>query len=401
MEDFYTKCLTSNSDSVCYLGYFFLLFELLLLGFNIYAFIKMTRYYKKMNFENTIILLSAIQSIVLLIQILTSKYYFISNFLFIQILVMFLINNKFRKISIGYINIKYAYINTLILAINITYFAIYNVIYVIILSNSDNHFINNLDPEKNFKLNIFYYILEICASFFLAYHCLIFLGFIKEGGTNATKDPNTNSNDKIKDNKGNEKKALAKRKSLEFLGINMIGDGLFYLIKRKQLSLLFIGNLICSFLEFLFDIIINFMDSENDAFYFLRYMYDFIFFIQNSIIFISFYWLIRDQYSSIKESHFTKSVEKIENLIDDKYIEEEENSIKGENKRISVYLNDDKNLYKKTSLESNGDDEKNKRKEIKGKESAKRKVSRSSTFDENEEINDGPDVINIEDIPIN
>ena len=143
------------------------------------------------------------------------------------------------------------------------------------------------------------------------------------------------------------------------------------------------------------------MDSENDAFYLLRYMYDFIFFIQNSIIFISFYWLIRDQYSSIKESHFTKSVEKIENLIDDKYIEEEENSIKGENKRISVYLNDDKNLYKKTSLESNGDNEKNKRKDIKGKENVKRKVSRSSTFDENEEINSGPDVINIEDIPIN
>ena len=180
----------------------------------------------------------------------------------------------------------------------------------------------------------------------------------------------------------------------------MIGDGMFYLIKKKQLSLLYLGNIICSILEFIFDIILNFIDSEKDLFYLLRYTYDVIFFIQNSIIFISFYWLIREQYSSNKEKNILNKEEKIENLIDDKFIEEEANNIEGENKRIATYLNEEKIVYRKASSESNGYEDKNKIKSNEDKGSTKRKVSRSSTFDENEEIN-GPKIANIDDIPIN
>lgn len=65
----------------------------------------MTNYYGKMNFENTLLLLSSIQSILLLIEIIISKNILISFFIFIQILSMCLINFKFKKISLGFITI--------------------------------------------------------------------------------------------------------------------------------------------------------------------------------------------------------------------------------------------------------------------------------------------------------
>ena len=61
MRGFYSKCFTSNFENFCYFCFLDLLFGLFLLIFNIFAFAQMTKYYGKMNFENTMILLSSIQ----------------------------------------------------------------------------------------------------------------------------------------------------------------------------------------------------------------------------------------------------------------------------------------------------------------------------------------------------
>ena len=371
MEKFYDKCFISDFEKICYFGYFFLLFGICLFIFNVSAFIKMTKYYGKMNFENTILLLSSIQSIAILIKMFFSSNYFICIFLFFQILSMCLLNNKFRKISKGYVIIKYKYVTKMIIIINAIYFVIYNVSKI--LKSSLNLF----------YLNIFYYLLEICSSFLLAYHCCIFLGFI-----------NNNQLDKNKEEKNNDIKPEEKSGDN-----NMIGDGLFYLIKKKQLSLLYLANIICSFLEFIFDIILNFLDSDKSFFYLMNYIYDFLFFIHNSIIFISFYWLIRRQYSSKPEKYLKKSEENTEKLIDDQFIEGEANSFEVENKRITRYLNSDKNLIRKISTESS-ESEGSTSKKSSEKEGIKRKISRNSTFDENDEMT-GPNVINIEDLPSN
>ena len=384
MDDFYNKCLTSSIEKICYFGYFFLLFGIILFLLNIYAVIKMTIYYGKMNFENTILLLSSIQSLLLIIQMITSYNYFISIFLFIQILAMCLINNKFKKISEGYIDIKYTNVTKIIIVINIVYLIVFNIIYKFITTN------------HLFYSNIVYYLLEIGTSFFLAYHCRIFLDYIKQDTSKDKKKPPTNENVDI------NKKPPERKISDKGLIIITTGDELFYLIKKRQLTLLYLSNIICSFLEFLFEFILNFMNPNENSFYLVNYLYHFIFFIHNSIIFICFYWIVREQYSSNLETNIIgNKEEKKEKLIDNQFIKEEKINIKEENERITGYLNDDKALLRKTSTESSEGEDKNKGKENEvNKKGIVRKISRNDTFDENEEIT-VPNLINIEDLPSN
>ena len=369
MEGFLSKCFLINCDKSCYLGYVFFFIGIIIMILNLFAFLKMTRYYGKMNFENTILFLSFIQSVVLLIQMISSFNILICVFFFIQILSMCLLNNKFRKISRGFITFKYEKVTKAIIAINIIYVIIYIIICILGYS---------LDL---IYLSLFYYLLEIVTSFFLAYHCCVFLSLIKQDKSNENKNTTLD----VQQNKQN------------FLGINLIGDGLFYLIKKKQLSLLYLGNIICSFIEFILDICMN---LKSDYLYYFYFIFFFICFIHNSNIFISFYFIIREQYSSKKEKYSYNNDIHNENIIDDKFIEEEATHIEGENKRISFYLNEDKKDNRKLSNESNEYD-KNKRKlSDNEKEEVKRKPSRTSTFGDNDDLV-GPNTINIEDIPSN
>lgn len=359
MKNFFDKCISSEFDNSCYFGYFVLVFGLFVLLSNLYAFLKMTKYYGKMNFENTILLLSLIQSIILLFQMILSYEFFECLFIFIQILSMTLINYKFEKISIGYINIKYSLLNKVILGINIIYLIIYFTLLI-------PQYVKNL-----FYLNIFYFILEIFSSFYLKYHCSIFLNLIKQ------------DKKKLKEKKEQKDNLVENNKNLEnFIGINMIGEGLFYLIKKRQLSLIYFSNLLLSIIEFILDIIFNFHEQISSHLYLIFYIDFFVYFIHNIIIFISFYWMVRKQYISNNEKNIIANEVKNENLIDEKFIEEEESHIEEENKRITKYLNDEKNSSRAT-----------KNKIIGGKindndnDSIRKQSSRNSTFDENDNTN--------------
>ena len=144
------------------------------------------------------------------------------------------------------------------------------------------------------------------------------------------------------------------------------------------------------------------MNPNENSFYLVNQLYHFIFFIHNSIIFICFYWIVREQYSSNLETNIIgNKEEKKEKLIDNQFIKEEKINIKEENERITGYLNDDKALLRKTSTESSEGEDKNKGKENEvNKKGIVRKISRNDTFDENEEIT-VPNLINIEDLPSN
>jgi hypothetical protein len=369
METFLNKCIVSDFEKSCYEGYAILFIGFIIIIFNIIAFIKMTKYYGKMNFENTVLLLSFVQSTTLFIQMISSCFFFICVFFFIQILTMCLINNKFRKISRGYVTIKYNVVTKLIIVINALYFVAYVALFI-------------LDKLDLFYLNILYYALEIITSFFLAYHCCVFLGLIKQ-------DKHDKQEEGEKEEKNNKE---------NFLGINLIGDGLFYLIKKRQLSCLYLINIICSFLEFILDTTI-YATKNSSYFYYIYYSFYFICFFHNFNIFISFYWIIREQYNPNKERFSKLNEEKNERIIDEKFIEDEANNIEGENRRITIYLNDDKKVNRKLSSISNISNESDKMKrKISDNDNdieVKRKASRTSTFDENDETN----VIRIEDIP--
>ena len=108
-----------------------------------------------------------------------------------------------------------------------------------------------------FYLSIFYYLLEIFSSCLMSYNCCVFLQIIKR------YQLDMNEIQKIKEyNKENEN-----INSPTFLKFNMVGDGLFYLIKKKQISLLYLGNILCTFFEFGFDFVITFILKDNPNIY--------------------------------------------------------------------------------------------------------------------------------------
>ena len=356
MESFLSKCFISNAENSCYVGYIILLIGVIIIILNLIAFIQMTIFYGKMNFENTLLLLSSVQSITLLVEVISSYHYYICIFIFFQIIIMCLINIKFRKISRDYLNIKYHILTNVIIVVNLLFFIICIIIWAI-------------DYELDFfYIKIFYYILQTITSFLLAYYCCVFLGLINN-------DKQTKEKNGIKDNSPDN---------------SLMNDGLFYLIKQKQLSVLYLTNIICSLLELIVDCLDFNINSD-----YLYYLFFLICFIHNNCIFISFYWIIRKQYAPKRESIKINGENKRHTLIDSNYIEKEESNIEEENKRIVGYLNDDKNSRKMSNVGSNDLDKNNRKLSENDKENIIRKPSRSSTFGENDLNN----VIIIEDNP--
>ena len=310
-DTFYEKCFISKFPHVCFEGFSVLLFGFLFSILNLYAFIRMTKYYGKMNFENTVLLFSAIQSIFLIIEMIISENILISVFIFIQISSMCLINYKFKKISKGFVNLKYNYLTIIIAVVNTVYLFVFFAIYIIERLN----FIDKI----SFYIITFYYILELLSSFLLSYNCCVFLGLMK--------------NYQIKDKKKES--------------TNLVGNGLFYLIKKRQITLLYMGNILCSFFDFGFNFAMTFIIDKNrkeNDFYYVYYSFFLLCFIHNSINYISFYWMIREQYSKEQDIEISEEYEEDENaddnILDQKFIEGEIFEIKKENTKIAGYIDD-------------------------------------------------------------
>jgi len=335
-SSFHNQCFQNNSELSfsCYEGFAVIFFGILLFSFNSFAFIKMTQFYKKMNFENTFLLLSTIQSLVLIIELTLFQDFLIGIFYFIQILSMCLINLKFKNTSKGFVHVKYINTTKIIIVINTLYIFIYFILYFITRSIADLHIM---------YFKIIFYILEVISCFLLTYVCCIFLGIIniqqhqkeeKAKKNEINEKENTNN---IKSKSSDSKKNIANP--------NMAGDGKFYSIKKKQFNLIYIGNIIFISLELILDIavfvIIKYFDEK-----YLNYVRGFYFlvcFLNNSIIFISFYWIVRAQYDfQPKQGGIDiEYTEQIDGLIDDKEIEEDVINNEKENKKLSDYLDDD------------------------------------------------------------
>ena len=290
-DPFYQKCFISHFENHCFAG-----FSILFLGFmffliHLYAFIIMTKYYGKMNFENTILLLSLIQMILLIIELILTESLSISGFIFIQILSMCLINFKFKKISKGFVNLRFFHFTIITGVINIVYLFI--VIIFFIISK-----IKNIKNIEIFYFNIFYYLLELLSSILLSYNCCVFLDLIKPNQQN-NKTKNEKNNNNIIEVDDNIKKLI----NLSHMNKD-IGDGLFYLIKKRQFSLLYLGNILCTIFAFIIDGILTAVHGDlkrkNKLYNYLYYVYFLLCYIHNSINFICFYWMIREQYQKKK-----------------------------------------------------------------------------------------------------
>ena len=163
-SNFLNKCMKiSITDESCLLGSSVLLISIILLFLNVYALIKMTKFYKKMNFENTIILLSIIQTITLQFVLITSYDIFFEAFFLVQIFIISLIIRKFIILAIE--PKTFFDKNGIFLLLNILNVLIF-LIYPLYL---------NIFKGHHLYVKLFYRIFHALSTCILSYYCIFFI----------------------------------------------------------------------------------------------------------------------------------------------------------------------------------------------------------------------------------
>ena len=345
--NFITQCINiSLFDESCILGSSVSIISLILLGINIFAFIKMTKFYKKMNFENTIILLSIFQTIILQFVLITLYDIFFESFFLVQIFIISLIIRKF--IILAGEPKTFFDKNGLFIILNILNLLIF-LIYPIYLSILSGH---------HLYVKLFYRIFHAITVCILSYYCCFFINLTAKYKEDYIKsyyflyEANIANNDiiNVNENQNNGSKSD-----------NNINKGeVFYHKKKKQIRYLYVVNLLCAFVEIVFTITRNFILNEyysdndyqtipikicGDVIY---YIYLFVCFLNISVNFLCFYFFIRHQYNKDFKKYIKKPEKKI---IDENYIESQEDVKKSDNPEVNAFLFNDSSAAKKKDEE--------------------------------------------------
>ena len=329
----------SLSDESCIMGIIIFVISFIPLFFNVYAFAKMTIFYKKLNFENSIILIAAIEIFILEFTLTTSFDIFLEFFFFLQI---FSISWLIKKFSNLIKDIKSIFKkNILFISINIINLVIF-IVYIICM----------IRAEKNiYILNLIYKIFYFISTCLLGYICIfmnrlilkhkleylenynnLFEPYLLIMDNNDLIDFESLNSDGTKENSNNINSSN-KNDNINENQKEYIKKGeVFYHIKKRQNKCLFIINSLCSFLELIFTIIRYFSINEDflEDIYkivpltllseILFYFFILICFINVSAIFFSFYYYIRRQYSRNPKVYKKRLSKK---LFDDAFIEEQ------------------------------------------------------------------------------
>ena len=381
--NFLVHCVKiSILDESCIIGSSVLIISILLLVLNIYAFSKMTKFYKKMNFENTIILLSIIQTILLQLVLISSYDIFFESFFLVQIFIISLIIRKFIILAI---EPKTFYDkNGIFLLLNLLNVIIF-FIYPIYL---------NIFKGHHLYVKLFYRIFHAITTFILSYYCCYFIKLTikyKENYLNSyyffyeaqisnnevddIKNENNNiSNDNIKDINENHENNNNTNNNENNNNDNNINNNannnshnnntnndnnnrrikkgkkkgeVFYHKKKKQIRYLYVVNVFCALTEIGFTIIRNFIlhnhyldddfrtipnSIDGDLIY---YFYLIVCFCNVSVNYLCFFFYIRHQYTR-NSKKFLKSPEK--KILDEKFIEKEENIKDSNNPEVDAFL---------------------------------------------------------------
>ena len=313
--NFINECIDQSIfNESCILGSCVLIFSLYLLFISIKAFYKMTKVYKKLNFENFIISLSIAQNIILLV-VLFSLYDFVfETFFLVQIFIISLIIRKFIILATEpdtfyKKNIVFILLN----CFNVLIFSIYP----IYLKSSKGH---------HLYVKLFYRIFHAIITFILTYYCCFFIKLsanISQKSDYLLYQANRTSIKKKEKDEENKKDE-----------VKIEGEGeIFYKKKSKQITYLYSVNLLCAFIEIFFTLTRNFIIHEEfvdnefrtipNSFLtnIIYYIYLFICFINVGVNYMCFYYTIRHQYS--KKPKIEKKPE--EKIIDIGYIEQQKN----------------------------------------------------------------------------
>ena len=327
-DNLFEKCVSDSFISLnCILGTSTFVFSILIISFDCYGFYKLAKYFHKINFETSLILMNIIQLLIIQFLIITSYEILVEFFNLVQIGMLTWIIRKFnillkKPLSSFKRNRLFIFFNI----INFSLIIYYTV--EIIVDTSYDFLYPIILIHTSFSL--------LCASILTIYSCSL-LAKIKK--INKTEKQNLEVIFDSSDELPNSNENLLIQKTEEVS--KKENDFIFYHKRENQIKPLYKINLVCTFLQLSFILTVLFIPNINfkkesykvipettlsQIFY---YVYIIVCIINAFTNFFCFFWRIKSQYkTNIKKSIFRK---KRETIMDSGYLKREEIKIeKGE-----------------------------------------------------------------------
>jgi len=327
-DNLFEKCVSDSFISLnCILGTSTFVFSILIISFDCYGFYKLAKYFHKINFETSLILMNIIQLLIIQFLIITSYEILVEFFNLVQIGMLTWIIRKFnillkKPLSSFKRNRLFIFFNI----INFSLIIYYTV--EIIVDTSYDFLYPIILIHTSFSL--------LCASILTIYSCSL-LAKIKK--INKTEKQNLEVIFDSSDELPNSNENLLIQKTEEVS--KKENDFIFYHKRENQIKPLYKINLVCTFLQLSFILTvliipnINFKKEsykvipETTLSQIFYYVYIIVCIINAFTNFFCFFWRIKSQYkTNIKKSIIRK---KRETIMDSEYLKREEIKIeKGE-----------------------------------------------------------------------
>ena len=338
-DNIFEICIKNNFSNInCIFGSIEFISSFVILALTILGLIKIIKYYDKFNFEMCLLLFSIFQILLMDMIIITPHDFLFELFFVTQLFLVSLIIWKFLKI----IKSNKLRENIIIFLINI----INILIFIFFVFSLFELFLADIYLYIRFTSRIFYFLTTVNLA-------ILCRALIKKLDKYETK----NETFDLFLRKYNTKNSV---KSEHFV-FSFYSQELFFMVRKKQITPLYIVNLLCSFIQMIFIFLKSFILTDifskkdnkivsTDEGYIIYYIYLLSYFLNIMINFICFYWMIREQYNQSDIKINKKKDNKI--LDEDFIIRESIQSSKEVTKNIFTEKNDDKNRKLKKSLYS-------------------------------------------------
>ena len=330
-NNLFEKCVNDSFLSLnCILGSSNFLISLIVVSFNFFGFYKLLKFFHKLNFETSLILLNIIQIVIIQLLIITCYSILIECFNLVQIGILTWIIRKFNILLKN--PIKFFKKNKLFAFLNLINILLF-IYYIVRLDPRDPNFIN-------YPIILFHTGFSLLCSFILVIYSCSLLSKIKKIINEEKEVPNI----AVESQNGTNNVLLIKKEKEES---NNIKDYIFFDKREKQIKPLFKINLFCTFLEFSFILSVYLLPNltfkkecfkivpESIMCHVFYYLYILVCIMNTFINFFCFYWRIKSQYKMnsnrsnilITNKFIKKEKMEIENNNNDNKIKE--NNIEG------------------------------------------------------------------------
>ena len=337
-DNIFEVCIKDKFANVnCIFGLVEFISSFALLIITIIGLVKMIKYYDSFNFEMCLVIFSIFQILLMDMIIITPHDFLFELFFVTQLLVISLIIRKFIKI-IRNQKLKENVIFIIINVINL-------VIFVFFILSLFDLFLTDIYLYIRFSSRIFYFLITVC----LAFLCRSLIQKLEK------YEKKSETFDLFL------RKNTAKTSKSEHFVFSVYSQELFFLIRKKQLTPLYIVNLLCSFIQMLFILLETFVLTNmffkknnkivsTDTGYIIYYIYLLSYFLNIMVNFICFYWMIREQYN---QPDMKMPQKKDNKILDEDYIIRESIRTTQELSNSILLEEKDKKTAKQKSLYSN------------------------------------------------